>query len=154
MILMIEFFLLEQVIIIFIIIIIIIINYGADYGTSGVRTCLISYSVVNKEIKIESENQLLWSKDIIYDSPNDWNKAMFTLLQLIPIDYRNKLNRICISGTSSTCCIYDYSLQTANKKRGTRMYNYNILDSNNNKGFFNVTIILLLLLLLLLLYIR
>ena len=117
-------------------------SLGVDYGTSGVRTCLISCHYVNSKAKkipinnyvTEMENELLWSRDLKFDSPDDWIQAFHLLINMIPSEYRKKISRICVSGTSSTCSVYDYSLGTINRIRGTRMYNFNILDSIHNKG--------------------
>lgn len=118
---------------------------GIDYGTSGVRTCLI-----DADLTIHHENNIAWSpatscscigsgvesserdvKNGIFkaDCPVSWKAALYQLISDIPADKKENLSRICISGTSSTALIYDTKLKIPT--RSTRLYNFNILDPTN-----------------------
>jgi len=105
---------------------------GFDYGTSGVRCCLIDTSG-----GILFENNILW-KSLTDDGSGSssiaWSKALRYLLNSIPSNYRSSIESICSSGTSSTVLIYDIKKKCVS--RLPRMYDYNILKSINdiNKG--------------------
>ena len=103
--------------------------YGFDFGTSGVRCCLID---VTKNIV--HEDSLAWT-DI---KPNDstmkmsesWEVAMDQLLERTPMKCRGEIQRICISGTSSSALIYD--IDTGDVSREPRMYDFNVLQQSTS----------------------
>ena len=112
-----------------------------DFGTSGVRSCLVA-CVKERGIAIDMndrsnfvikhESQLLWrNAGLKADSPSSWLDALLKLLSAIPPDYRSNINRICISGTSSSAVIYDCQTVEVSAERGTRMYNFNIQDNDS-----------------------
>lgn len=107
---------------------------GFDYGTSGVRCCLVN---INGDILYE--NSILWktlsdnsSPESLSSSPASssiaWSKALRYLLNSIPSNYRNSIETICSSGTSSTVLMYDLKKKVVSRQ--PRMYDYNILKSS------------------------
>jgi len=100
---------------------------GIDYGTSGVRGCIIDGSRT-----ILEQASLKWDDDpavgLKADNAQSWITALNLLLGQFSDDTRMHLDRICISGTSGSALIYD--LETGHVTRGPQMYNYNVLDSS------------------------
>lgn len=98
--------------------------YGFDFGTSGVRCCLID-SVRN----IVYEDSLTWSSMEVLtpkvDVAKSWEMALDQLLGRTPEVYRERIMRMCISGTSSSALIYD--TETSAISRQPRMYDFNVL---------------------------
>lgn len=99
---------------------------GFDYGTSGVRTCLIQ-----QDKSILHENSILW-KDISKSdessgrNPSYWIEALYECMQAIPFTHRSQISRICISGTSSTALLYNQVSQSISRQ--PCMYDYNVLQ--------------------------
>jgi D-ribulokinase len=106
--------------------------YGFDFGTSGVRCCMID------SVKaIVHEDSLSWSSiqttESTLEVSKSWELAMDQLLERTPEKFRENVERICISGTSSSALIYD--VESASVSRQPRMYDFNVL-LQNNKSFF------------------
>lgn len=98
--------------------------YGFDFGTSGVRCCLID-SVQN----IVYEDSLSWSSvntsEQKVDVAESWEIALDQLLGRTPEEYRKGIRRMCISGTSSSALIYDTEISAISRQ--PRMYDFNVL---------------------------
>jgi len=110
-------------------------SLGLDFGTSGVRSCVIQYNKGNRNVAILDEQQLLWSEiNLPSETPKSWQYALEELVNRIPLTNRRLINRICASGTSSTAIIYDSMGCKVQEDRGTRMYNFNIMDSDAQLG--------------------
>ena len=78
---------------------------------------------------IRHEGQLLWRNEgLTADSPTSWLTALEQLINGIPDTLRSNIDRICVSGTSSSAIIYDCESAAVSTSRGTRMYNFNIRD--------------------------
>jgi D-ribulokinase len=106
--------------------------YGFDFGTSGVRCCMID------SVKaIVHEDSLSWSNiqatESALEVSKSWELAMDQLLERTPEKFRENVERICISGTSSSALIYD--VESASVSRQPRMYDFNVL-LQNDKSFF------------------
>ena len=99
---------------------------GFDYGTSGVRTC-----VIQQDTSILHENAILW-KDISASDesagkdPHYWISALYECMQTIPSSIRPHIARISVSGTSSTTLLYDQSSRCIT--RGPYMYDYSVVQ--------------------------
>ena len=101
--------------------------YGFDFGTSGVRCCL-----VDSVKSIVHSDSLSWS-DICstgthINAVDSWERAMDKLLERTPLMHREFVERICVSGTSSSVLIYDMELQSVSRQ--PRMYDFNVLQQN------------------------
>ena len=98
--------------------------YGFDFGTSGVRCCLID-SVRN----IVHEDSLTWSSMNVVppkvDIAKSWEIALDQLLERTPEVHRKSIMRMCISGTSSSALIYDTEISAISRQ--PRMYDFNVL---------------------------
>lgn len=103
--------------------------YGFDFGTSGVRCCLI-----DSVRTIVHQDSLSWStfEGSTSSVSDSWESAMDNLLDRTPKALRPNVQRICISGTSSTALIYD--LKTSSVSRQPRMYNFNVLQEEKTIG--------------------
>lgn len=104
-------------------------SLGFDYGTSGVRCCVVSIDA-NKVKHVVHESNSLWSsrEESEIQTSRMWTSALFELLDSIPSDLSGEIERICISGTSSTCMLYNNYKNTVS--RDIRMYDYNIMKSS------------------------
>ena len=115
-----------------------------DFGTSGVRSCLVDCRRMNNSsidmnnpeaFIIRHEGQLLWRNEgLSADSPTSWLIALEQLITGIPDTLRSRIDRICVSGTSSSAVIYDCESAAVSSERGTRMYNFNIRDHDPVKA--------------------
>lgn len=102
--------------------------YGFDFGTSGVRCCLLD----SVKAVVHSDS-LSWS-DICTTETNinavdSWEIAMDQLLARTPLILREFVERICVSGTSSSALIYD--MESKSVSRQPRMYDFNVLQQNS-----------------------
>lgn len=101
-------------------------SLGFDFGTSGVRCCLISSTG-----DIHYEDALLWNEvDDSERSPSStksWNSALHQIMKKIPHD--EPVERICVSGTSASALIYDVARRQVSRQ--PRMYDFNILRSTS-----------------------
>lgn len=106
--------------------------YGFDFGTSGVRCCLI-----DSAREIIYENSLAWtdlkSADSAVKMSESWEIAIDNLLEKTPVGFRGDIKRICISGTSSSALVYD--LQSGDVSRQPRMYDFNVLQQSSATDF-------------------
>jgi D-ribulokinase len=71
---------------------------GIDFGTSGARAIAINS---NKEIQAQI------SQSFSEQSCQQWQTALFILLEKLPEQVRSRLTSICINGTSSTVLLCD-----------------------------------------------
>lgn len=95
---------------------------GIDAGTSGIRTCIID----NNDYIVYT-NSILWDSIQTAESSltDCWSIGLSNMIKDIPESYRNKVKSICVSGTSSSCLLYD---RNKNKvSRMPRMYDYNVM---------------------------
>jgi len=100
--------------------------YGFDYGTSGVRCCMIDASTA----AIVHEDALKWA-DVLPAVPSAtatdrWEDAMQRLLKNTPEGLRPNVERICVSGTSSTVLLYDTDARAVSRQ--PRMYDFNVVQ--------------------------
>ncbi len=101
---------------------------GYDFGTSGVRICLI-----DENYDVKFENSFNWKdKKVNVNDALAWKNAQYELLESIPLDYRKSIHSICSSGTSASCLIYDINQNKISRE--PRMYDYNVLKENENIG--------------------
>ena len=101
-------------------------SLGIDYGTSGVRGCIIDGSRA-----ILEEVSFKWDDPVVgleADSAQSWIAALHLLLGQLSTGARRHLDRICISGTSGSALVYDRESRSVT--RSPQMYNYNVLDSS------------------------
>lgn len=106
--------------------------YGFDFGTSGVRCCMIdSFKAIAHEDSLSwSAIQASGSNQLVSQS---WEIAMDQLLERTPANLRENVERICISGTSSSALVYD--VESASVSRQPRMYDFNVLLQNEKSLF-------------------
>lgn len=105
-----------------------LISLGFDFGTSGVRVIGI-----DKSKHIIHEEAVKWSDNTIFQNRNmeeSWIHGLYHLLNNVPVNQRTSLERICLSGTSSSALIYDTKKKNVSRK--TRMYNYNIAQNGHS----------------------
>lgn len=101
---------------------------GLDYGTSGVRSCVIDSSTKNIVHECSISWQALPNGGNVASSES-WAVALQTLTREIPLELRKKLQRICISGTSSSALIYDSTNEVVS--RAPRLYNYSVVAESS-----------------------
>ena len=114
-------------------------SVGLDFGTSGVRRCIIN----QKDLSIVEECHIDWceipqnlpsscSRAVLSQGmgadESSWTYALLSLLYKIPASLKPRVDKICVSGTSASCLIYDHKRGIVSRK--PRMYNYNILAEN------------------------
>ena len=68
---------------------------GLDFGTSGARI-----SIINFHKKLVYSNSVPYSFG--FKNPNSWINSCENLLTSLPIEMKNNLNKLAISGTSGT----------------------------------------------------
>jgi len=68
---------------------------GLDFGTSGARISIIN---LNKELVYSNSVPYLYS----FENPNSWISSCEKLLYSLPIEVKNNLEKLAISGTSGT----------------------------------------------------
>lgn len=98
---------------------------GFDFGTSGVRCCAID----TETKRIIYESTIEWTDQADYF---EWRLAQLELLQGVPEDIRSRLQRICSSGTSASCLIFD--VIESRVTRSPRMYNFNVITELGQMG--------------------
>ncbi|KAJ1395730.1 hypothetical protein B484DRAFT_425238, partial [Ochromonadaceae sp. CCMP2298] len=96
-------------------------SLGVDFGTSGVRYCL-----VDEQRVIHDEQDLKWDASLKGGCATSWTTALQTLMQQLPTDKRASIQRICISGTSATALL----ARGGAPSRAPLMYNYNVLSTD------------------------
>lgn len=75
---------------------------GIDFGTSGARAIAIDYSGT-----VCAQAQYSFVNSPLASVVNDWQVALFSLLESIPLAVRRQLCSIAIDGTSSTVLLCD-----------------------------------------------
>jgi len=101
-------------------------SLGIDYGTSGVRGCIIDGSrAILEEVSFKWDDPVVGLKA---DSAQSWIAALHLLLGQLSTGARRHLDRICISGTSGSALVYDRESRSVT--RSPQMYNHNVLDSS------------------------
>ena len=107
-------------------------SLGIDFGTCGVR-CI----GIHEDSLIGHEDAVKWTESYFngLNLAEMWVVGLHKLLEGIPQTKRQSIDRICLSGTSASCLIYD----TESKKvsRLPKMYNYNVYSNcadNTVKG--------------------
>lgn len=78
------------------------ISLGIDFGTSGARA-----AVVNEAGNILAEAKYAFSGKKLAVTPTEWQTALFSLLEQLPLELRQKTEAIAIDGTSSTVLLCD-----------------------------------------------
>ncbi len=73
---------------------------GLDFGTSGARISIINF---NKELKYENSV----SYEYGFKNPNSWCNSCEKLLDRVPLDIKNNIVTLAISGTSGTLTACD-----------------------------------------------
>ena len=77
---------------------------GIDFGTSGARGI-----VIDREKKIVTMVDRNFPNQIDYNLELSWRKALYSLLEQIPLTIRSQLKAIAINGTSATVLLCDES---------------------------------------------
>ena len=79
-------------------------NYylGIDFGTSGARGI-----VINADKNIVAEVKYLFADIAANNWIDSWQKALYSLLEQIPLSLRTKIKAIAINGTSATVILCD-----------------------------------------------
>jgi len=103
-------------------------NLGFDFGTSGVRCC-----VIDENKAVIHEDSLIWNNILNGNaaSSTSWSFALHDLIQKIPRPICTNIFRISVSGTSSSVLLYD--IINDKVSREPRMYNYNILQQSDSE---------------------
>lgn len=104
---------------------------GIDFGTSGARTVVIdAEGVIQTEAQYPFEEILdSGGTEVLAPTAISWKTALFSLIEQIPQEIREKINAIAINGTSSTVLLCDAAGQPIdeplmyNDGRGVEMLN-------------------------------
>lgn len=99
---------------------------GFDLGTSGARI-----SIIDRHHDEVYTDAVAWTAFGSYDDPQAWTSAVESLLRSSShsVDLQ-QVQSICFSGTSASCLIVD-GKNAGQVKRSPRMYNYNVLDKED-----------------------
>ncbi|MGP1382671.1 MAG: FGGY-family carbohydrate kinase [Thainema sp.] len=73
---------------------------GVDFGTSGARAI-----AVNPDGQIQSESRCAFSQSD--QQPDQWQAALWSLLDQLPLEVRCRISAIAVNGTSSTVLLCD-----------------------------------------------
>ena len=122
---------------------------GFDLGTSGGRISIIETSSTATTRRISSESTAssptndddddnVQYKEVYndsiqytqYDNPQSWNDAIQTLLTNTPQTYLQSTKAICVSGTSASCLMVDYT-DGGRVTRKPKMYDYDITNQQS-----------------------
>lgn len=98
-------------------------SLGVDFGTSGVRSCLVDNSA-----KIIHETSFSWQAVGEGNDAEGWRLAMLKVMEGVPRESRGDVQSICCSGTSSSALLFD--IKTLRVSRQPRMYNFNVLQDS------------------------
>ncbi|MDJ1185063.1 FGGY-family carbohydrate kinase [Roseofilum casamattae] len=71
---------------------------GIDFGTSGARAIALS-----EDRQVVAQGECAYSQQ----TPQIWQESLFSLLQQLPLDCRQQIDRIAINGTSGTVLLCD-----------------------------------------------
>jgi len=100
-------------------------SLGFDFGTSGVRCC-----VINSQKLVLHEASISWSTIPSGNagSSNSWSLALRDLINKIPRQICQQTSKISVSGTSSSVLLFD--INTGKVSREPRMYDFNIMQNS------------------------
>lgn len=109
-------------------------SLGFDFGTSGVRACLIDSGKTNA---ILHEGSLSWTDIPSVEADQRacataWINALEQLITNIPSDMRCRVQHMCLSGTSASALLVRHGangLYTVS--RPPRMYDYNVVTQTS-----------------------
>jgi len=129
---------------------------GFDLGTSGVRVSVIQKQKQQHhpettadgttELQEVYSRAIPW-KDGAFDDPNVWIESVESLLQdakqALPNQSLERIQSICVSGTSATCLLVNGKNVGKPSRTQARMYNYDVIasaagNSNNNDPIHGV----------------
>ena len=95
---------------------------GFDFGTSGVRCTVVDAAGA----VIASPHGYSWGESERSQAASDWEAALFSQLEALPLDARARIQRIAFSGTSGTMLLVDEE-GTPTPQRGLpRMYDFSV----------------------------
>jgi sugar (pentulose or hexulose) kinase len=85
---------------------------GIDFGTSGARGV-----VIDSEACIQASGRYPFQVEMSLSTslPSYWQRALFSLLEQIPLELRRQIKAIAINGTSSTVLLCDSAGNPVNK---------------------------------------
>ena len=95
---------------------------GFDFGTSGVRLTVLEATDARARVY---EASTPWSHPTAVQDAEEWRRALFGLLEEIPVAVRRRVARIAVSGTSASCLVVNRATSTAT--RPARLYNWDAL---------------------------
>ena len=96
---------------------------GFDFGTSGVRCAVID----GAGVLVCSPEGYGWGERERSQEAADWVEALESQLDVIPADARARIERIAVSGTSSSMLLVDGATGEPSPKRGRpRMYDFSV----------------------------
>ena len=102
-------------------------SLGIDFGTSGVRSCLID----SQSLSVLHECSFGWQslgEGSSVSSAASWREALIRIMDGVPKNLRGGVRRVCCSGTSSSALLYDCSSGAVT--RAPRLYNFNVLSDS------------------------
>jgi len=95
---------------------------GFDFGTSGVRLTVLEATDARARVY---EASTPWSHPAAVQDAKEWRRALFGLLEEIPVKVRRRVARIAVSGTSASCLVVNRA--TGAGTRPARLYNWDAL---------------------------
>ena len=94
---------------------------GFDFGTSGARCALVDYAGQ----LVCSPPPFPWGERERLQTAADWTAALHALLDSVPVEQRQRVARIAVSGTSGSVLLCDSASGEASS-RGCRMYDFSV----------------------------
>lgn len=106
-------------------------SLGLDFGTSGVRSCLIDC----QSEKILHEQSFAWNSLPAgrVESSASWRDALMAVMEGVPMELRSSVAAVCCSGTSSSALLFDAASGAVSRE--PRMYNFNVLSASASPGY-------------------
>ena len=95
---------------------------GFDFGTSGVRCAVVDSA---GEI-IASPPSFAWGAAERSQSASDWETALFSQLEALPLEARERIERISFSGTSGTMLLVGADGKASPSRGKPRMYDFSV----------------------------
>ena len=96
---------------------------GFDFGTSGVRCAVVNAAGET----VASPESFAWGAKERCQEATDWVAALHSQLDALPADTRARVQRIAVSGTSSSMLLVDAESGAASAGRGLpRMYDFSV----------------------------
>ena len=96
---------------------------GFDFGTSGVRCTVVDA----KGAIVMSPSGYEWGERERCQDVSDWVAALDAQMQAIPSETRARVQRIAVSGTSSSMLLVNTATGKPSADRGApRMYNFSV----------------------------